>query len=140
MTRSVQSGGMLTMIRLLHTAVFFVELSSIGWLLVTGLTGRRDRTVALAASLVAAESVVFIANGGVCPMTTQAERLGATRGSVSDIYLPDAVARTIPIWSTALIALAGLLHARRPVHEQRRDPQQGTRAPAPSWRHARSRP
>ena len=54
----------------------------------------------------------FLANDGVCPLTPLAERLGATRGAVSDIFLPDAVARTIPIWSTALLVVAALLHAR----------------------------
>jgi hypothetical protein len=40
------------------------------------------------------------------------ESLGASHGSVSDIFLPDAVARTIPIWASALVVLAALLHAR----------------------------
>jgi hypothetical protein len=99
-------------VRALHTAVFFVELASIGWLVVTGWFGRRDRTVAIAAGLVAAEGFVFVANAGICPLTPLAERLGARRGSVSDIFLPDAIARTIPQWSSALVALAVVLHVR----------------------------
>jgi hypothetical protein len=99
-------------VRALHTAVFFVELASIGWLVLTGWHGRRDRTVAIAAGLVAAEGLVFVANSGVCPLTPLAERLGARRGSVSDIFLPDAVARTIPQWTSALVALAVVLHVR----------------------------
>jgi hypothetical protein len=99
-------------IKAVHTAIFLGELSSIGWLVVTGLTGRRDRSVALAAGAVAIEAAVFVGNDRVCPLTPLAERLGATRGAVSDIFLPDAVARTIPIWSSALLGLAALLHAR----------------------------
>jgi hypothetical protein len=99
-------------VRAIHTAVFFVELVSIGWLVLTGLAGRRDRTVAIASGLVAAEGLVFVANSGVCPLTPVAERLGARRGSVSDIFLPDALARTIPQWSSALVALAVVLHVR----------------------------
>lgn len=99
-------------VKTVHTAVFLVELAAIGWLVVTGLVGRRNRTVALAAGAVAAEAAVFLANDGVCPLTPLTERLGATNGAVSDIFLPDVVARTIPIWSSALIALAALLHAR----------------------------
>jgi hypothetical protein len=38
--------------------------------------------------------------------------MGAVHGSVSDIFLPDALARTTPAWSTALLVLAGLLHLR----------------------------
>ncbi len=99
-------------VKAIHTAVFLAELASIGWLVATGLVGRRDRTVAVAATAVALESVVFLANDGVCPLTPLTQRLGAERGGVSDIFLPDAVARTIPIWSTTLIVVAGVLHLR----------------------------
>lgn len=99
-------------VKTIHTAIFGVELASIGWLVVTGLVGRRDRTVGIAAGAVAAEVAVFVANDHVCPLTPLAERLGAAKGGVSDIFLPDVVARTIPVWSSALLALAALLHAR----------------------------
>ena len=98
--------------RAIHTAIFGVELAAIGWLVVSGFVGRRDRSVGLAALAVTAEAAVFIANDGVCPLTPLTERLGAERGSVSDIFLPDAVARTIPIWSSALLAVAVVTHAR----------------------------
>ena len=106
-------------IKTVHTAIVLVELASIVWLVLSGLVGRRDRTVALAAGAVAAEAVVFLANDGVCPLTPLTERLGATRGEVSDIFLPDVVARTIPIWSSALLVLAALLHARSALRASR---------------------
>ncbi len=102
----------LASIKAFHSAVFLVMLAAIGWLVATGIVGRRDRSVALAAGLVAIESGVFIANDGVCPLTPLAERYGARRGGVSDIFLPDAVARTIPIWATSLVVLGALLHVR----------------------------
>jgi hypothetical protein len=34
---------------------------------------------------------------------------------VSDIFLPAVLARTIPAWSTALLALAAALHLHRLV-------------------------
>ena len=100
-------------LKAVHTAIFAGELAAILWLVVSGLVGRRDRTVGIAAVAVAAEAAVFLANGGVCPITPLTERMGAVRGSVSDIFLPDAVARTTPVWSTALLAVAGLLHLRQ---------------------------
>jgi len=106
-------------IKAVHTAVFLVELMSIGWLVVTGLTGRRDRSVAIAAGAVAIEAAVFVGNDRVCPLTPLTVRLGATRGAVSDIFLPDAIARAIPIWSSALVGLAALLHARSALHARR---------------------
>jgi hypothetical protein len=104
--------GVLVAIKAVHSAIFLVMLGAIGWLVATGITGRRDRTVAAAAALVAMESAVFVANDGVCPLTPLAERYGAARGGVSDIFLPDAIARTIPIWATSLLALGVALHVR----------------------------
>jgi predicted permease len=98
-------------IKALHTLIFLSVLSAIGWLVVTGWRGRRDRTVAVAAALVAGEAAIFVANRGVCPLTPLAQRYGARRGSVSDIFLPRPVARTIPIWSSALVVLGLVLHA-----------------------------
>ena len=105
-------------VKTLHTAIFLLELASIAWLAFTGLVGRRDRSVAIATGAVGFEIAVFLANDGVCPLTPLAERLGATRGSVSDIFLPDAVARTIPVWSTALLVVAALLHARSALRDR----------------------
>jgi hypothetical protein len=99
-------------VRTVHTAVFLAMLSSILWLVVSGLARRRDRSVAIAAGLAAIEAGVFVVNDGVCPLTPLTERLGASRGSVSDIFLPAPVARTIPIWSSALVAAGVLLHLR----------------------------
>ena len=110
---------MLTIIKAVHSAIFLVMLSAIVWLLATAIQGRRDRTVAAAAVLVAVEATVFVANGGVCPLTPLAERHGARRGGVSDIFLPDALARTTPVWSTALILLAAVVHVRRWRSERR---------------------
>jgi len=106
------SGTELLAIKGVHTLIFLGELSSIAWLVVTGLLNRRDRTVVAAAAMVAGETAVFVANRGTCPLTPLAERYGAARGSVSDIFLPDLVARTIPIWAGALVAVAVALHAR----------------------------
>ena len=99
--------------------IFWVELGSILWLVVTGVTGRRDRSVGVAAALVAVESAVFIANDAVCPFTPLAERFGASSGSVSDIWLPDVVARTIPYWTVPLVVLGGALHVRGMVASRR---------------------
>ena len=99
-------------IKAVHSLVFVLMLAAIGWLVATGLFGRRDRTVTVAGALVAAETAVFITNRGTCPLTPLAERHGASRGGVSDIFLPDAIARTIPIWASALVVAAVLLHLR----------------------------
>ncbi len=119
MTSSSRHPIAVAAIKTVHTVVFLAELASISWLVATGLLGRRDRTVALAAVAVAAEAAVFCGNGRVCPLTPLTERLGASRGAVTDIFLPDAVARTIPIWSSALVVFACLLHGRSALRASR---------------------
>ena len=122
---ATRTGLELVLVKAVHTIVFLVELGAIVWLVVTGWLGRRDRTVRLAALAVAAESVVFVANDGVCPLTPLAERLGAVNGRVSDIFLPPPLARTIPIWSTTLIAVAVLLHVRAAIRDCWATPDRG---------------
>ncbi|HET7026417.1 MAG TPA: hypothetical protein VFI28_01860 [Candidatus Limnocylindrales bacterium] len=119
----------LVTIKAVHSAVFVAELAAIGWLVASGLLGRRDRSVALAAALVGAESAVFVANRGVCPLTPLAERYGAVDGRVSDIFLPQVVARTIPAWAASLVALASALHVRAFIRARR----SGGQSEGPRW-------
>ncbi len=126
--RGAYRRGWLVAIRAVHTGVFGLELGSILWLVGSGFLGRRDRSVAVAAALVAVEATVWLANDRICPLTPLAERYGAASGSVSDIWLPGPVARTIPQWSTALLIVAGLLHlraARRPSRPRPSAPDPG---------------
>ena len=102
----------IVVLKIAHTLIFVGELAAIVWLVVSGAVGRRDRSVGIAAAAVAIEAAVFLGNDGVCPITPLTERMGAAHGSVSDIFLPGAVARTIPAWSTALLVIAGVLHVR----------------------------
>jgi hypothetical protein len=80
--------------------------------LYAGFARRSDRRAGIAAAVVAGESLIFAGNGFRCPLTKVAERLGAERGSVTDIYLPRWVAHNIPAIHVPLMGLAGYLHAR----------------------------
>jgi hypothetical protein len=112
-------------LKTVHTAIFAGELSAILWLVLSGLLGRRDRTVTVAAAAVVTEVAVYLANDGVCPLTPMTQRLGAERGSVSDIFLPERIARTIPVWSSALLLVAGMLHLRGLAGARARIPADG---------------
>jgi hypothetical protein len=105
-------------VKSVHSAIFLAMLASILWLVATGVAGRRGRSVQAASALIAAESVVFVANGGICPLTPLAERYGAADGRVSDIFLPDALARTTPRWSIPLVITGVVLHLRAWRHRQ----------------------
>ena len=92
-----------------------------GYVLYTGLARRSDRSAAIAATVVAGESLIFVGNRCRCPLTQVAERLGAEQGSVTDIYLSDWFARNLPAIHVPLIVLAVLLHARNLHCGRRRD-------------------
>ena len=62
----------------------------------------------MAAAIALGECAVFAANGFVCPLTPLAERYGAERGSVTDIFLPDVIARNLA-WIATPILVAGLV-------------------------------
>jgi hypothetical protein len=102
----------LTTVKTVHTLAWFSIESCMLYVLYTGLTGRSGRRAAIAASIVAGESLIFAANGFRCPLTDMAERLGAERGSVTDIYLPRWFAHNLPAIHAPLILLAAFLHRR----------------------------
>ena len=97
----------LFLIKVTHTLAFFVIAGSIVAILVDGLRGRPQRRTGLAAAVALAECGVFAANGFVCPLTPLAERYGAERGSVTDIFLPEIVARNLT-WPSSLVLVTGL--------------------------------
>lgn len=102
----------LAAIKLIHTFAWFSIESCMIYVLWAGFTRRSDRGVAIAAGVVASESLVFAANRFRCPLTQVAERVGAERGSVTDIYLPSWFAHNLLAIHVPLIMLAGYLHGR----------------------------
>ena len=102
----------LVSIKAFHTALF---LSIAGAVLVTlwdGMRGSPRRRTAIAGAVVLAESAVYVSNNQVCPLTPLAEQLGAERGSVVDMFLPDWAARRIPVVAGAAAMAAALLNLR----------------------------
>jgi hypothetical protein len=102
----------LLVIKAAHTLIWFSIESSMVYVLYAGLANRTDRRAAIAGAVIAAESLVFAANGFRCPLTNVAESLGAESGSVTDIYLPAWFARNLPAIHVPLLGLALFLHGR----------------------------
>jgi hypothetical protein len=124
--------AILAAVKLVHTLAWFSIESCMIYVLWAGFKRRSDRRVAIAAGVVASESLIFAANGFRCPLTQVAERVGAQRGSVTDIYLPSWFARNLPAIHVPLIVIATWLHARNLRHP-------GLRRPSlPSQRHMRA--
>lgn len=99
-------------IKAFHTLAWACIESCVLYVLYAGLRGRTDRRVAIAGSIVVGEVLVFAANGFRCPLTEIAERYGAERGSVTDVYLPKWFAHNMPAIHTPLLALMAYLHVR----------------------------
>lgn len=99
-------------IKAIHTGAFLSVAGALALALWDGLTGRPRRRTAIAGGIVLAESAAFVSNNQVCPLTPLAEELGAERGSVTDIFLPDWLARRTPLVAGSLAVLTLLLNAR----------------------------
>lgn len=97
-------------IKAIHTAAFAVIGGAILLFTWDGLTRRRGRRARVAAAIGIAESIVFASNNLVCPLTPLAEELGAERGSVTDIYLPDWISERVPLVGGSTLALGLVLH------------------------------
>src|SRR5712692_5851955 len=106
-------------VKTLHSLIYFSIEFCMGYLIYTGLKGREDRRTAIAAGVVAGESIIFLGNRCRCPLTGVAEDLGAARGSVTDIYLPRWLASNIFPLHVPLLALALCLHARNFLQRSR---------------------
>jgi hypothetical protein len=108
----IERATLLKAVKSFHTFAWFTIEACMVYVLYTGARGRTDRTVGIAAGVVAAETLVFAANGFHCPLTAVARDLGGGTGSVTDIYLPRWFARNLPGIHVPLILLAAALHWR----------------------------
>ena len=98
-------------IKLLHTVIFWILSSCVLYALFSGLADRVTPWTWVAVVLLLVESVVLVASRWTCPLTILAERQGAVRGEVADIFLPRWLAdRIFPICGTlygvALVLIA----------------------------------
>jgi hypothetical protein len=100
-------------IKLVHTAIFWILSFCTVYALYSGVADQITRWTWVAVVLLLVESIVLVAAGWTCPLTILAERQGAPRGSVADIFLPKWLAdRIFPICGT-MYAVAILLIAWR---------------------------
>lgn len=88
-------------VRLIHTLIFVVLSGCVVYILVSGALNRITPWTWVAVVAIVVEGLVLAASGGRCPLTAVAERLGASDGSVADIFLPRWFAdRIFPICGT----------------------------------------
>jgi len=97
-------------IKSFHTVAFVLIAAMIVLVAWDGLRGRATRRTVAATGVALAESAVFASNNRVCPLTPLAEELGASSGSVTDIFLPDWLSRRIPVLFGGLLVIGLCLH------------------------------
>lgn len=102
----------LTIIKTVHTAAFFSIAGSIVLFAWDGFRGRRRRRTGIAGAVAVAETLIYVSNNRVCPLTTLAGHLGARRGFVADTFLPNWLSRRIPVLSGALLTIGLVLNMR----------------------------
>lgn len=99
-------------IKAVHSAAFFSIASLIILFAYDGICGRPRRRTAIAAVVAFGESAIFATNNQVCPLTPLVEELGAERGSVTDIFLPEPLSRCIPMIFGSILVAGILLNLR----------------------------
>jgi hypothetical protein len=104
-------------VKAVHSAIFLLNSAAILHVFVAGVWNRPSRWTSTALIVAFTEVAVFLANRGRCPLTDLVEHLGAERGRVSDIFLPQWFADRIPqlCGPTLLVGVLGLLWHRRHV-------------------------
>ncbi len=100
-------------IKSIHTIIFVLLSGCVGYVLYSGIMDHLSVFTWIASGLIVLEGVVLVANGWRCPLTTYAEKLGASRGAVTDILLPEwLAARVFGIFGVLSILSAILLLIR----------------------------
>ena len=99
------------LIKLFHTLIFFFMVTCLMYILYSGISKTFNWVLLLALLAIFVEGLALLLNKGRCPLTTLAEKYGAEKGSVTDIFLPDWISRkvfrmSIVLFSAALTLLA----------------------------------
>jgi hypothetical protein len=110
------------LIKTIHTAIWASVEAAVAYLIFSGITKRTNRLVTASAGVVVAETAIYAVNGFTCPLTHLAESTGADSGSVTDIYLPRWLARSLPAIHIPLAVVILYLHRHRFTTTPRLDP------------------
>jgi hypothetical protein len=85
----------LFLIKFVHSVIFWWQALCLAYLLFVCITGIFSIFVLLAIISILINGVLLLLNKGRCPFTTLAEKQGAQSGSITDLFLPDCIARNI---------------------------------------------
>jgi hypothetical protein len=80
-------------IKLVHSIIYFFMVACLIYILYCAIARRYDWTLLVALGAILFEGLVLLINRGTCPFTPLAEKYGAARGSVTDLFLPEWLSR-----------------------------------------------
>jgi len=101
---SPSSARRLFAVKLVHSIIFWFQVACLAYLAYAAFTRSLGWPVLIPIGSILLNGVLLLLNHGRCPFTTLAERTGAASGSVTDLFLPDWIARNIFRVSTAIFA------------------------------------
>jgi hypothetical protein len=99
------------LIKFAHSLIFWWQTACLFYILFAAFTGTFNVILLIAIASILLNGILLLINRGRCPFTILAESHGAVKGSVTDIFLPDCIARNIfrvsfPFFIVELITLA----------------------------------
>lgn len=110
----------ITFIKVAHTVAFFLMSAVLLLMVYEVVVGRITLISWHAAGLFLAEGIVLLLNRGRCPLTSMAERLGASSGQITDLFLPKWFAdRVFKVYGVLFVGSLVLLAVRLLTSAQR---------------------
>jgi hypothetical protein len=103
----------ITFIKSVHSIVFIIMATANLLIFYAAITGRITTATWISLLIMLGEGIALALNGGRCPLTVYAERQGALKGSVTDIFLPKWCADKIFPVCGSLLVLSLLILATR---------------------------
>jgi hypothetical protein len=101
------------LVKVVHTVAFYMMSTALLVMVYEVVLDRITWITWNAAGLFLAEGIVLLLNRGRCPMTSMAERLGASSGQITDLFLPKWFADQIfKVYGVLFVASLALLFIR----------------------------
>ena len=94
----------LVLLKWFHSLIAFFMLACLLYILYAGVTGTFSIILVVAIVTILIEGAAISLNKCQCPLTTLAEKHGAEKGSVADIFMPGIIARNLFKWSPSIFA------------------------------------
>lgn len=101
----------ISIVKSVHTVIFVFMLACLFYLVYCAVSRTYNQALLVALVAIALESVALLLNHGRCPLTTLAEKYGAEKGSVTDMFLPSWMGRHIFKVSIIVVPIALVLLA-----------------------------